>query len=182
MKLIGFLLLLTLQLAHAQPKQVIIIRHAEEPRGNSVHLSEKGQRRAAALADFFQTNAVVTRYGLPVALFAARPTAGHSRRSEETLIPTSEALSLPIREPFQKEDYAALAKKILQNPAFKGKTVVIAWTHQYIPKLAAELGVRPTPKGWKDSVYDRLFVITRSQGQVTVDDRPQRLLPGDSEW
>jgi hypothetical protein len=174
-------LMLGVQVAVAQPKQIVIVRHAEEPRGNSVHLSAKGQRRAEALADFFQTNPVVTRYGLPIALFAARPTPGNSRRSEETLVPTSEALSEPIREPFTKEEYAALAKKILKNPAFKGKTVVIAWTHQYIPKLAAAFGVRPTPKAWKDGTFDRAFVITRSGGEVKLVDLPQRLLPGDSE-
>ena len=173
--------LLWVQLVLAQPKQVVIIRHAEEPRGNSVHLSAKGERRAAALAEFFQTNEAVTRFGAPVALFAARPAPGKSRRSEETLRPTSEALNLPIREPFKKEDYAALAKKISKNPAFKGKTVVIAWTHQYISKLAREFGVRPTPKGWDNEVFDRAFVITRAGGQVKMVDVPQRLLPGDSK-
>jgi hypothetical protein len=180
MKWLSFVVLLIgIQLAYSQPREIIIIRHAEEPRGDSIHLSSKGQRRAEALADFFQTNAIVTQNGLPVALFAPKPKPNKSRRGEETLIPTSRALGKPIREPFTQEQYAALAQSILRNPAFRGKTVVIAWTHDYIPRLAAAFGVRPTPRPWKSSVYDRALVITRAR-RVTARDIPQRLLPGDS--
>jgi hypothetical protein len=180
MKLISlFVLLMGIQLASSQPREIVIIRHAEEPRGDSIHLSAKGQRRAEALAEFFQTNAIVTQNGRPVALYAPKPKPNKSRRGEETLIPTSRALGKPIREPFAQEQYAALAQSILRNPTFRGKTVVIAWTHSYIPQLAAAFGVRPTPHTWKSSVYDRALVITRAR-QVTVRDIPQRLLPGDS--
>ena len=167
--------------AYSQPKEIVILRHAEEPQGNSVHLSAKGQKRARALADFFQTNAVVTQFGQPVALFAARPKPGRSQRSVETLIATSEALGQPIRQQFTQEQYAALARKILTAPSFKGRTVVIVWTHSYIDDLAAALGVRPKPRDWKSSAYDRAWVIVRSPGRVTLTDIPQRLLPGDSK-
>jgi len=181
MKWPGILVLLIgIQFARAQPREIVIIRHAEEPRGNSVHLSSKGQRRAEALADFFQTNSIVTQNGLPVALFAAKPKPNKSRRSEETLVPTSQALGLTIREPFTEEQYGALARLILRNPSFKGKTVVIAWPHDSIAQLAAALGVRPTPRAWKSSVHDRAWVITRSR-RVTLRDIPQGLLPGDSK-
>ncbi|HKQ39486.1 MAG TPA: hypothetical protein VJ063_15520 [Verrucomicrobiae bacterium] len=167
--------------ARSQPKEIVILRHAEEPSGNSIHLSAKGQKRARALADFFQTNTVVTQFGPPVALFAPRPKAGGSRRSVETLIPTSESLGQPIRQPFAQEQYAALARKILTTSAFKGKTVVIVWTHSYINDLAAALGVHPKPGDWKSRTYDRAWVILRSQGRMTLKDIPQRLLPGDSK-
>ena len=182
MKSLSILLLFAaIQFARSQPAEIIIIRHGEEPGGNSIHLSARGQRRAEALADFFRTNAIATQNGLPFALFAALPKPNKSRRSEETLIPTSRALGKPIREPFFQEQYAALAQRILHNPAFKGKTIVIAWTHSYIPQLAAALGVRPAPPAIKSSVYDRAYVITRSGGRVTFADMPQHLLPGDSK-
>ena len=166
--------------AHAQPKEIVLIRHGEEPSGDSNHLSARGRKRADALAEFFQTNAVVTRFGAPVALFAARPKPGGSKRSVETLMPTAQALSEPIRQPFTEEQYGALAQKILHTSSFKGKTVVIAWTHSGIEDLAGALGVRPTPN-WKSSVYDRAWVIVRSQNGVALKDIPQRLLPGDSK-
>src|SRR5688572_32653353 len=90
-------LLIGIQLAASQPKVIIIIRHAEEPSGNSIHLSSKGQRRAEALAGFFQTNSSAIQNGRPFALFAPRPKPNKSRRSEETLIPTSQALGISIR-------------------------------------------------------------------------------------
>jgi hypothetical protein len=167
--------------AHSQPKEIIILRHAEEPRGDSIHLSGKGQKRAEALAEFFQTNSVVTQFGTPVALFAPRPKPGRSRRSVETIIPTSQALGLPIRQRFMQEQYGALARQILSAPSFKGKTVVIVWTHSYIDELAAALGVQPRPREWKSGVYDRAWVIIRSQGRMNLKDIPQRLLPGDSK-
>ncbi|HTD85584.1 MAG TPA: histidine phosphatase family protein [Candidatus Binatia bacterium] len=166
--------------AQAQPKEIVIIRHGEEPNGNSIHLSAKGQKRAQALADFFQTNSVVMQFGPPEALFAARPKPGGSKRTVETAAPTSEALGQPLRQPFTEQQYGALAQKILQTPSFKGKTVIIVWTHSNIDNLAAALGVRPRPN-WKSSVYDRAWVLVRSQGRVTLKDIPQRLLPGDSK-
>jgi hypothetical protein len=178
--LILFLLAAGMLCAHAQPKEIVLIRHAEEPSGNSNHLSAKGRKRADALAQFFQTNAAVTRFGTPVALFAARPKPGGSQRAVETLTPTAQALGEPIRQPFTDEQYGALALKILHTPSFKGKTVVIAWTHSNIDALAAALGVRPKPH-WNSSVYDRAWVIVRSQNGVTLRDIPQHLLPGDSK-
>jgi hypothetical protein len=167
--------------AHSQPKEIVILRHAEEPQGDSIHLSAKGQKRAEALADFFQTDPLVTQFGPPVALFAPRPKPGGSRRSVETLVPASEALGQPVRQPFAQEQYVALARKILAAPGFRGRTVIIVWTHSYINDLAAALGVRPRPRDWKNGVFDRAWVIVRSQGQMTLKDIPQRLLPGDSE-
>src|SRR2546426_11143790 len=182
MKRLSFLLLLiAAPLARSQPKEVIIIRHGEEPGGNAIHLSARGQRRAEALVGFFQTNSIVTQYGVPVALFAARPTPNGSRRSEETLIPTSRALGEPIRQPFTQGEYSALVRRILGNPAFKGKTVVIAWTHTYIPQLAVGFGGRPSPSPWNSSVFYRAFVLTNSGRGLRLHNMPQPLLAGDSE-
>jgi len=41
-----------------------------------------------------------------------------------------------------------------------GKTVVICWTHEWLPELAAALGVSPKPSKWKNKVYDEVYVIT----------------------
>ena len=171
---------LGIQLAQSQPAEVIIIRHAEEPKGNSIHLSDKGERRAEALVSFFTSDPRVTQHGMPVAFFAPRPRPNRSRRGEETLLPTASALGQSVREPVNEEQYAALARSILRDRSLRGRTVVIAWTHSYIPRLAAALGVRPTPAAWKSSVFDRAYVITFPRGRATLVNVPQRLLPGDS--
>jgi len=179
-RLCVLIFVLGIQLAQSQPAEVVIIRHAEEPGGNSVHLSDKGERRAEALVSFFTTDARVTQHGVPVAFFAPRPRPNRSRRSEETLLPTASSLGLTVREPLTEEQYAELARRLLRDRSLRGKTVVIAWTHSYIPRLAAALGVRPAPPAWKAGVYDRAYVITFPRGRARLVNVPQRLLPGDS--
>src|SRR5258705_5374083 len=90
------ILLLGIDCLRGQPAQIIIIRHGEETPSNSVHLSARGQQRAEALAFFFTTNGIARRHGSPVALFAPHPTLHGSKRSEETLFPTSRRLHVPI--------------------------------------------------------------------------------------
>ena len=172
---------LGIQLARSQPAEIIIIRHAEEPKGSSIHLSDKGERRAEALVSFFTSDPRVTQHGAPVAFFAPRPRPHRSRRSEETLLPTANSLGLTVREPWTEEQYAELARRLLRDRGLRGKTVAIAWTHSYIPRLAAALGVRPAPPAGKAGVYDRAYVITYPRGRAKLVNVPQRLLPGDSQ-
>ena len=74
-----------------------------------------------------------------------------------------------IRGPYDRlKDYAALAKLILSEPSYAGKTVLVCWNHEDIPQLAAALGVTPEPPKWKSSVYDRVYVISYSDGKATL--------------
>ncbi len=166
-----------------RPAQVILLRHAEKPVGHyDAGLSERGRQRAQALAPFLTTNVVFLTNGQPVALFAPRFTPrGHGRRAEETLEPLAEHLKLPIQMPVGPSDYVALAKHILTDPAFDGKTVVICWVHDYLPALARELGVKPKSAAWKGDVYDRIWLITYAKHHASLASLPQHLLPGDSE-
>ena len=136
----------TLQLAVAQPAQIILIRHAEKPADPAaLHLSKKGRERAKGLVPFLTNNPVLTQHGAPVALYAAHPTKhGHGQRTQETIAPLAEALHLPVETPYLAEAYAGLAKSILTNPKYLGKTVLICWVHEYIPQFAAVLGVSLT--------------------------------------
>jgi len=145
-----------------RPAQIILFRHAEKPadKENS-HLSPEGVRRARKLAGFLSTNPVVNKYGKPVAIFATRTTRDDDgRRTQETVAPAAAALKLAVQTPFLGKDYKQLAKLILGNSAYAGKTVVICWNHDVISDLAAELGVSPPPPAWKAEEYDQVFVIS----------------------
>ena len=169
--------LAAVQWVAAQPAQVIVIRHAEKPLDpNALHLSKEGEKRAKDLVPFLTSEPELIKDGLPVALFATHVTKnGHGQRPQETIAPLSKELHVPIQTPFLSENYEGLAKLILSNPKFKGKTVLICWTHEAIPQLTAALGVHPQPPPWKSDVYDRVFSITYHEGKAILKDLPQRL-------
>ncbi len=169
--------------AWCRPAQVILLRHAEKPLSHyDADLSERGRQRARALVPFLTTNLVFLTNGRPVALFAPHFTPhGHGRRAEETLEPLAEHLKLPIQMPVGPQDYALLARQVLKDPAFDGKTVLICWVHDYLPGLAKELGVKPKPAPWRGEVYDRVWVITYAKHPASLTSLPQHVLPGDSE-
>lgn len=174
--------LLTATPVLGRPAQVILLRHAEKPWDDAdIHLSDRGEKRARALAGFLTNNPSLTNRGLPTLLFATRPTPkGHGLRPSETLEPLARQLHLPIHTPFPAVDYAALARRVLSSPEFDNQTVVICWVHEYLPELAAALGVK-SPPSWKGSEFDRVWLITWKGDKAKLKDLPQRLLPGDSK-
>ena len=162
--LLGCLLASTVlaQSPATRPAQVILIRHAEEPRDKqNPHLSNRGVDRADRLVSFLSTDTLMTRFGLPVAVFATRTTSdGFGQRTQETVTPLAQHLHLPVQTPFLSRQYAALAALILRTPGYAGKTVLVSWTHSSLPQLAGALGVKPRPHNWNDTVYDQGYVIT----------------------
>ena len=152
------------------PAQIILLRHAEEPADpDNPHLSPAGVERANALVSFIKTNPAMSRFGPPVAVFASKATKrDNGQRSQETVAPLAKALGLPVQAPYLARNYDKLPKRILGNPAYAGKTVVISWTHEDIPELASDLGVKPRPPKWKGSVYDQVYVISYQNGNATL--------------
>jgi len=159
-----------MQSPEPRPAQIILIRHAEKPADpEDPHLSRAGVRRAERLLSFITTNPAMTRFGLPVAVFATRATRhDNGQRTQETVAPLARALNLPVQTPYLGRDYARLARLILANPAYTGKTVLICWNHDEIPQLVAALGVTPEPPKWKGSVFDRVYVITYRAGRAVL--------------
>ena len=145
-----------------RPAQIILIRHAEEPHDkHNPHLSHRGVERAAQLVSLISTDSLMTRFGLPVAVFATRTTKdGYGQRTQETVAPLAQHLHLAVQTPFLSKQYATLAELILRTPGYAGKTVLVCWTHSSLPQLAGALGVTPQPHKWKDTVYDQGYVIT----------------------
>jgi hypothetical protein len=152
------------------PAQIILLRHAEEPADpDNPHLSPAGVARANALVPFIRTDPTMARFGPPVAVFASKATKrDNGQRSQETVAPLAKALGLPVQTPYLARDYKKLAKRILANPVYAGKTVIISWTHEDIPEFASALGVKPRPPKWKGSVYDQVYVISYQNGNPTL--------------
>jgi len=152
------------------PAHIILIRHAEKPANpQNPHLSRAGVRRAQQLVSFITTDPAITRFGLPAAVFATRTTKDdNGQRTQETVAPLARALTLLVQTPYLGKDYAQLAKLILSDPAYAGKTVLICWNHEEIPQLVAALGVTPEPPKWKGSVFDRVYVISYQDGTAVL--------------
>jgi hypothetical protein len=153
-----------------RPAQIILIRHAEKPADpQDPHLSPSGGKRAERLVSFITTDPAMTRFGLPVAVFATQATKhDNGQRTQETVAPLARALKLPVQTPYLGKDYARLAKLILANPAYAGMTVLICWNHEEIPQLAVALGVTPEPPKWKGSVFDQVYVISYRDGKAAL--------------
>jgi hypothetical protein len=153
-----------------RPAQIILLRHAEKPADRSnPHLSPAGVKRAEQLVSFITADPVLTRFGLPVAIFATKTTKDDDgQRTQETVAPLAKGLKLPVLTPYLGKQYARLARLVLADPAYAGKTVLICWNHETIPQLAAALGVTPPPAKWKKRVFDQVYVITYHDGKATL--------------
>ena len=173
--------------AFAAPAQVILIRHAEKP-AEGAQLSAQGFKRAEALVKFFKTEAAVTRYGNPVAIYAAAPkNEDSSIRSIQTVTPLARALKIDIDTRFTRGQTNKIVRDLMENPAYEGRLVLICWQHTNLVEIAqnlAEYNNSPRvtiPQLWPDETYDRAWILDLAKGQVvSFRNIPQRLLPGDS--
>jgi hypothetical protein len=163
-------LVTTTRAPERRPAHIILFRHAEKPADpDDPHLSPEGVERAKRLVSFITTDPAMIKLGSPVAVFATRTTKhDDGQRTQETVLPLSRALKLPVQTPFLGKDYADLATLVLTNRAYAGKTIIICWNHEVIPQLAAALGVTPEPPKWKGSVFDQVYVISYRDGKATL--------------
>jgi hypothetical protein len=154
----------------SRPAQIILIRHAEKPDDPAnPHLSPAGVKRAQSLVSFIATDPAMRAFGAPAGVFATHETKNDDgQRTQETVTPLAKSLSLPVQAPYLGKDFAMLAKHILANPAYAGKTVIICWNHEEIPQLAAALGVTPEPPKWKGSVFDQVYIIKYHGDKATL--------------
>ena len=184
--LLAFALISLTAPAQAMPAQVIIIRHADkfEDR-HKINLSPRGLIRAKALSQFFQADPRVLEFGRPAAIIAMSPSAEHrSVRSLETVAPLAQDLGLKVINRFTYGQPVAMVNWLKAQREFDGKTVLIAWQHIEIAKIAQALGVTALrPRLWPHETYDRFYLLDFSpqDGRLTsFRNLPQRLLFGDS--
>ncbi len=165
----------------ATPAQVIVLRHAEKIDDTNPNLSPRGQQRAAALVDFILTHPKLSVFGPPVAIFATEPRSGGSLRAIQTVTPLADKLGVLINSDFAKKEVIALVSSVLQNPKFDHRTVVISWVRDFIPSVVRQFGAHAAPLTWESNIFDRVWVLKwSSSGEVSFEDLPQHLLPGDS--
>jgi len=189
----------------------MIIRHGEKlgdassDQDGGPNLSQRGSARAMALPQLFapaqqpygcvlsigtgqnftggyqavQVQGMTPRFSTPVFLFATQASKS-SNRPVETIIPLSAALNLTYDDRHADSDYAKLASDILTNSKYAGKVVLACWHHGNIPNLATALGV-VNPPAWPGSVFDRVWVISYSNGTASLANDSQLLLYGDSD-
>jgi hypothetical protein len=166
------------------PAQILIIRHGEKPPEDamSTDLSDAGKERAAALHELFEKSEKRPMpFATPDFIFATK-NSKKSHRPLETVTPLAKKLKLTIQSEIANEDFPKLAEELFGNPKYADKTILISWHHGTIPMLAEKLKATGFPESWKSEVFDRVWQITYdSQGKVTFLDRPQHLLPKDSE-
>ncbi|HTW95841.1 MAG TPA: histidine phosphatase family protein [Tepidisphaeraceae bacterium] len=157
------------------PKAIYILRHGEKPDGEKdPNLSPQGYERARSLA-----KVIPEHFCTPDFIFATAPSK-HSARPLETIEPLAQSLHMSVIDPYPDADFGKLAHALLTEPQYRGKTIVICWHHEEIPSLARALGAESAPRKWKSDVFDRMWVLTYSHGQVVFQDLPQKALPGDS--
>lgn len=168
----------------ATPAQVILIRHAEkDAQGN---LSQKGYERAGALAAYFDLTPVLTNFGPPFAIFAARPNPPvapfhpdeNTERCLQTVAPTAFSLKLPIHPGYDKLQFVELADFVLNNPLYDGKNILICWHHDTLPQLAQALGIA-NPPVYPAGSFDLTWLITYDPAPL-LRVKHQQLLFGDS--
>jgi hypothetical protein len=168
--------------AAAQPAKIIIIRHAEKPPDdNKGSLSLKGQERAMALVPFLTEMLGAKDKSSPPFLFATK--IGRKKpdnHTHETLGPLARQLGTRIRAPYANSEYEALARELLSDRVYEGRTVLICWTHTHLPELVKALGVSPELPAWDENVFDRVLVVTFEGGKAKMENLPQKLLYGDS--
>jgi hypothetical protein len=161
------------------PATILLIRHAEKMTDGNKDLSSAGFDRAALLPKAFSPGGGRAGLPTPQVLFAAR-ISSHSNRSVQTITPMAAALRLPIDDRFSDHDYLALAAELLSGK-YAGKVVLVAWHRGRIPQLAAALGAKPPYDPWPEQQFDRIWRIDYNHGNVTIQDLPYSIMPGDSK-
>ena len=139
------------------PTTILLLRHAEEPKDtNSLDLSDTGRDRAEKLASF-----IPKQFAVPDFIFAAAPTEA-SVRSYLTVRPLADSIEARIDGSYKARDFGMLASKLLADPAFVGKLIVVCWTHSELPALASSLNVRlgDFPEKWDEQVFNLIFQLT----------------------
>jgi len=126
--------------ADLRPKQALLIRHAEEPK-DGPGLNDEGRARAQMLAQW-----IPATFGTVDYLFAAK-NSKQSSRSVETLEPLSAKTGLVIDQRFDDAEFEELVK-LLRTPAYSGKTVVVCWHSEQLPRFARSLGAEKAPSDW----------------------------------
>ncbi|WP_211367956.1 hypothetical protein [Paraburkholderia megapolitana] len=160
---------------------VLIVRHAEKPDSGS-GLSQQGEQRAVAYADYFDPLELSGQQLTPQVLIATEDSK-HSDRPRLTLTPLSQRLQLPIQQNYSDDEADDLVQSLHQQSS--AKVVLIAWHHGELGNMIDDFGGDSKKllghKQWPGSVYNWLIVLHFDHdGQLDQSQRVvEHLLPGD---
>jgi hypothetical protein len=159
----------------ASVETIVLIRHAEKPRGGLGQLTVRGLNRALALPDV-----LLPRYGKPDFVFAPNPTQKvdvgqyYYVRPLTTIEPTAIRCELPVNTQFGFREIAGLEDE-LKKSKYRSATVFIAWEHaledEFAKRLVKDNGGDPKQvPAWSNSDYDSIFLfkIARLHGTNSV--------------
>lgn len=149
---------------------IVFLRHGEKPDKGLGQLNCQGLNRALALPPV-----LAARFPGTSAVFAPDPSkekedggAAYSYvRPLATIEPTAVTLGLPVDTRFGYDEIDGL-QTALEKPGYRNATVLVAWEHKQIVKLARHLmrahggDVDAVPK-WPGSDFDSLYVLTISR-------------------
>ncbi len=184
------------------PQVIFLIRHAEKPvvtNGTTYNgmdvtgtpnpdcLIPQGWQRAGGLARLFDTavGSMRTDLAVPGQLYSpaySNPVKTVNHRTYETILPLSLRLGLTINNTYQEGQEAQLASAIVANDA---GTSLVAWEHDHIPDIAANIPVvsgAAVPTVWPGDRLDIIWCFSLAAGdgaayQFTA--LPELLLSGD---
>ena len=140
----------------AMPKQVILLRHAEKPATGDT-LSPLGFKRATALVTYFSQNNLPFQLQTAVAVYAQSSDKDHgSTRCVQTIGPLANFLEVPLYTKYSRDEYKKMVEEI--DKTYSTGLVLICWSHDNLNKIAAQFGIKKTPK-WTGSAYDPVWVI-----------------------
>ena len=130
---------------------IIFVRHAEKVavQNDDPGLSVAGKRRVAELTRQLVDADVVA--GID-AIYATP-----FKRSQETVQPVADALSLPIRT-YDAEDTNDVLAKILRK--HKGKIILVVGHSDTLPILIANLGASKKVPRIAEGEYDNIYIVS----------------------
>jgi len=173
--------------------KIMFIRHAEKPekgvdgvtpagKKDKDDLIVDGWQRAGALARFFWPLDGAMPKGLekPATIFAAAVNkVSKSIRPQHTVTPLSQLSGIAIGTDYGDGNEAALAKAAVAAAA--AGPVLVAWQHQQIPCLIANVAGTPLAPQWPGDRFDLVWVLDSEDGKAwRFSQAPQLLLAGDS--
>lgn len=147
---------------------MVLVRHGEKPVDvDNGQLTCMGQNRALALP-----NVLIPKFGNPNYVFAAKTKESKDSndvdywylRALATIEPTAIAAGVTVNVKYKTDDYDKLEKELIKSQ-YQSATVFIAWEHNDLAKLAANIvgdfgGDANTVPAWPDDDYDSIYVIT----------------------
>lgn len=137
--------------AAVKTNQIYLVRHAEKMSGPDPDLTEDGFDRAAALADRLSDVGIEVVYSTDF------------KRTVQTAEPIAQALGLDIQL-YDPYDLAGFANKVLEAK----QTVLVVGHSNTTPELSVELGGDPGDPIVEATEYDRLYILTVGDADVTT--------------